>query len=293
MLALRRIPRPFPQGHPRRLWTARPCRCAGAQACFTARPGDRCAARLAISWAPRGSPRQHWFWRTCARLIHKVIHAICGHQGAFRDLAGPCRIASSEPWSICRQPVAGRAGIGFAGFAQALSTGSSTLAVDSALVGCNAGARQFRGDAPGQRRCGADEIAGSVLQAAPVLAPACMSSACPQGHPRRLWTVSAHMGTLPRPLRGALPNWQAARRRPRRHWLCAVCTGLVHRVVHGGCGLWGADARRRPGAVGRQRMRRAGGSSTPIHWRPVTFAASRVFCLHTLAGTGRKLRVWQ
>lgn len=186
-------------------------------------------------------------------------------------LSRPCRIASSEPWSICRQPVAGRAGIGFAGFAQALSTGSSTLAVDSALVGCNAGARQFRGDAPGQRRCGADEIAGSVLQAAPVLAPACMSSACPQGHPRRLWTVSAHMGTLPRPLRRALPNWQAARRKPRRHWLCAVCTGLVHRVVHGGCGLWGADARRRPGAVGRQRMRRAGGSSTPIRWRPVIF----------------------
>jgi hypothetical protein len=83
----------------------------------------------------------------------------------------------------------------------------------------------------------ADEFAGTALQAAPVLALAYMPSACPQGHPRRLWTVRAHAGALLRPLRGALMKSQAPRCSPRRHWLCAISTGVFHRVIHGGCGL--------------------------------------------------------
>ena len=211
---------------------------AALPARLAAGKGGGCGARLMKSQALRCRPRQCWMWRVCTGVIHKVIHAGCGVCGPH---VGPLH----GHWSIRRQRVAGRAGIGFARHAQAFSTGSSTVAVDWFGRRCVAGAKGMARSRAGLRRTGqalryprrADEFAGTALQAAPVLDLACMPSACPQGHPRRLWTVHVDAGhPHTRPL-GALMKSQAPRCSPRRHWLCAVSISVFHRVIHGGCGL--------------------------------------------------------
>ena len=167
VLALRCIHQGFPQGHPRSLWMV----CQRTQAALPARLvvdlEGGCGAGLMNSQAPRCRPRQCWIWRVCTGVIHKVIHAGCGVCGPH---VGPLH----GHWSIRRQRVASRAGIGFARHAQAFSTGSSTLAVDwFARPGLGRMARGRAGLTAGGQSGGA----GAAL----------MNSQAPRCRPHQCW----------------------------------------------------------------------------------------------------------
>ena len=227
-LALARIPRCCPQGHPRWLWT-----------CPVVRPEGK-GGDGRHRWAVHGARGDWSIRRQCV-----AARAVAGSGRHVQGLSTGYSTAAVDLWSGCAERLVNSQAPCCSPRQCWICDACAALVHRVIHAGCGLCAPTARRlirprcmpDHEGLYGAGVDEIPGTALQGAPVLALAHMPRACPQGIPRWLWTLGAQVQATLSPGPGALVKSQALRRSPRRHWLCAVSIRLVHRVIHRGCGL--------------------------------------------------------
>ena len=224
---------------------------------------SQAAPALALAHMPRVCPQglPRWLWTPApAGAAHR-------RDGCAGTCAQRRRTPGLPRWANRRHRVASRAGIGLAAHAKRLSTGSSTVAVDSRNTGCGGLMKSWAsrcrphqhwlwGTCPGffhrvfHGGCGLGACrhsASALSHGLPIVHHGLLRAS--RIHPLAgagagvewVMTRPGRMSAPPYPCMaqecGTVMKSQASRCRPRGLWVWATCPGVFHRVIHAGCGL--------------------------------------------------------